>query len=330
MFSAYHIAYANYCDGGSWTGDSEYSSDTYTIYYHGQQLLDTLIYTLLDMGMTSATEIIYSGCSAGALTVFIHLDHVRQLITDQNPTAKVVGLSDSMYTMYYNASITRKGWTSYANRLEWGYTAWNASYALNKDCIASFYTSQQWQCMLAENIVPLIQTPLFIIESKYDLWQSDAILGLQCYINSCTGVFHDTLVKFGQSKLESLASLPKHIGVFLTNCPGHCATAFEEYATMRVNNNTLSNTVLTWYETTMSYYHIGLGDFQTNTSVLVAPKIMSTCNSYPCEWDTCGISTQHNLYVMYTIILSVAILVLLCVILWRYISQPNFRIITPK
>ena len=73
------------CDGGSWAGDTAKpvtvavnASTTLTVYYRGRRLLDAMIDHLLEEGLKDATNLLYSGCSAGGLTTYLHTDYVAE------------------------------------------------------------------------------------------------------------------------------------------------------------------------------------------------------------------------------------------------------------
>ena len=61
------------------------------LYFRGAASQDAMLDYLLSIGMNEATEIVYSGGSAGGLTVFLHLDHVAERMKTEAPNARVVG-----------------------------------------------------------------------------------------------------------------------------------------------------------------------------------------------------------------------------------------------
>ena len=69
-FADYTAVYAMYCDGGSWTGNlaTPVTVGNATIHYKGRPLLDALIDWALDGGLSTASNLLYGGCSAGGLT----------------------------------------------------------------------------------------------------------------------------------------------------------------------------------------------------------------------------------------------------------------------
>ena len=55
---------------------------------HEQGVYDTL---LSQHGLASAATVVVSGCSAGGLAVFLHVDHLAAKVRAANPGARVLG-----------------------------------------------------------------------------------------------------------------------------------------------------------------------------------------------------------------------------------------------
>ena len=68
-----------------------------TIYYRGRAILDAEIASLLqDRGMSQATDVVVSGCSAGGLATYLHCDKwATAIINATADKAKVVCMPDS-------------------------------------------------------------------------------------------------------------------------------------------------------------------------------------------------------------------------------------------
>ena len=85
-----------YGDGASRSGDV---ADPVTVpgnasqqmWFRGKKSLDAGIDLLLSLGMSKAELIVFTGGSAGGLTVFLHLDHVAERMKTEAPNARVVG-----------------------------------------------------------------------------------------------------------------------------------------------------------------------------------------------------------------------------------------------
>ena len=129
-FDSYTVVYGMYCDGGSWTGNSTPKQvGGKTIYYRGRPLLDALLDDLLGKGLSGATDLLWSGCSAGGLTTYVHADYVANRMPK---TVKTLALADAMFSV---ESPTFSGAPGYPARMQWGYEAWNASASLNQKCV---------------------------------------------------------------------------------------------------------------------------------------------------------------------------------------------------
>jgi hypothetical protein len=93
-FYNWNLAYLKYCDGASFAGNVS-SPVTYngtTVYFRGLRILMAIFEDVLGRGLKSATEVIITGCSAGGLATFAHIDYIRSRL----PTAAYVrGLIDA-------------------------------------------------------------------------------------------------------------------------------------------------------------------------------------------------------------------------------------------
>lgn len=164
-----------YCDGASWTG----MNDTITVHkgkplhFQGKRNLDALMAELLTKhGMSSATEVVISGGSAGALAVYLHADAIRAVLPF---AAKVVALPDDGFFMDNDYS-EKSGW---AAKQRWVYQQQNSSAGVPADCLAHYgnrHPSEDWKCLFAQYTAPLIKTPLFALQPKYDAYQTGAEL----------------------------------------------------------------------------------------------------------------------------------------------------------
>ncbi|XP_030974191.1 pectin acetylesterase 10-like isoform X3 [Quercus lobata] len=78
-----------YCDGASFSGDSQYKAGQ--LYFRGQRIWLAAMEDLMSKGMRRATQALLSGCSAGGLASILHCDEFRGLFPW---TTKVKCLSD--------------------------------------------------------------------------------------------------------------------------------------------------------------------------------------------------------------------------------------------
>jgi len=171
-FDEFNVAYAMYCDGGSWSGNIDVpyngtAANISVLHYRGRPLLDTLLDDLFEnRGMDSAETVVYSGCSAGGLTTYLHADYIAERVHDVSSNASVLAVADAMFSMEHN-DVTDQ--PHFQPIMQWGYEAWNSSASVNTDC-QEYYsqngTDDGWRCMFGQHASMFVKTPTFIINSK--------------------------------------------------------------------------------------------------------------------------------------------------------------------
>jgi hypothetical protein len=220
------LVYALYCDGGSWSGNATHpvsakpnaSAPNQTIYYRGRPLLDALYDHLLDSaGLSSASELLFSGCSAGGLTVYMHADY----IANRMPSAvKVAALADAMFSIM---TPDVAGQPVYPELMAWIFRAMNSSASVNQACLSAHPDGTA--CMFGANTAPFVKTPLFVLNSKYDTWQAGGIIGAgKCgnNISSCSNGTKTFWAGYGDKMVETLVGLPPQHGTSYTNRVSVC------------------------------------------------------------------------------------------------------------
>eukprot|EP01047_Picozoa_sp_COSAG01_P017138 COSAG01_NODE_899_length_12871_cov_27.629572_13_plen_184_part_00 len=82
-----------YCDGASFSGNNETTASYKgaTLYWRGMRIREAMVADLLKKGLSKATDLMVSGCSAGGLATYLHTDQW----CDAVPNAKCAGLPDS-------------------------------------------------------------------------------------------------------------------------------------------------------------------------------------------------------------------------------------------
>ena len=115
------------------------------MWFRGAKSLDSALDLLLELGMDQATQIVFTGGSAGGLTVFLHLDHVAERMKTEAPNARVVGepvcgfFADLPNDGYAPPNVT------YPLRMQYVYNMQNASGSLSQACQTS-YGVDAWKC----------------------------------------------------------------------------------------------------------------------------------------------------------------------------------------
>lgn len=270
-FPEHTVVYAKYCDGGSWTGDATEPARTtdgkHAVYYRGRRLLDALLADLSARGLSSATEVLYSGCSAGALTAYVNMDYVR---TKLPAAARVAGLGDAMFSLHHADFANTTNY--YTGQFQWGYTAWNASRNVDRSCHDHFASaagneSAAWVCFHGAVVLPFVQTPMLVVNSVYDTWQERGVIGLDpaicpgrvlpdgtvslCNTSAPGGAAEEAFwLSYGAAMRTAMAAQPVRHGAFLTNCPTHCQAS--SLGNPSAPGRFLGPSIAAWYAGVMS------------------------------------------------------------------------------
>ena len=150
------------------------------LHFRGKRNLDALLTALLTKhGMSSATEVVISGGSAGALAVYLHADAIR---TRLPASAKVVALPDDGFFLDNDDSETnhrtgKRDDGSWAGLQRWAFEAQNSTAGVPAACLARYPQAEHWRCFFAQFVAPTIETPLFALQPMYDAYQTGAELG---------------------------------------------------------------------------------------------------------------------------------------------------------
>jgi len=280
-FDGFTVVYAMYCDGGSWAGNSTGVVGNVTLHYRGRNLLDAMLDRLLGMGLAAASQLLYAGCSAGALTTYLHTDFVRSKVPR---TVAMLGLADAMFALEHRAF---DGSTPYPAVMQWVFRGMGCAASVNAECLAHYGDADGWRCMMGSLAARFVRTPLFILNSKYDTWQEKAILGLDCVPPSCANSTQEAFwVAYGKQMVQTLDALPARHAAFLMNCPAHCQTGTGgDWGKRRVGNTTNTEAVAAWWHAT-----IGRGSLLVEDGEyldVAAPRWVERCDERPCSGDVC-------------------------------------------
>jgi len=209
----WNMVYFKYCDGGSFAGNNETSVlvQGRRLYFRGFRNLEAYHKDLAtNHNLLSGTDFVISGCSAGGLATYLHVDWW----TDNLPQGShVKGMPDSGFFLDYDSTAGPK----YASQMRWVFEIMNATSGVNKDCITAHMATQDtYKCYFAEHTSPHIKTPIFPLQSEYDSWQTANILGSKddAEINKYGLMFVD--------RFHSAVESDSKNGAFLDSCFHHC------------------------------------------------------------------------------------------------------------
>lgn len=169
-----------YCDGLSFSGDRTEPLDVpgatvSPIYFRGRRVMKANINDLLqNKGLSSATDVVLSGHSAGGLATYLHADEVRALLPQTLMSYRA--MPDAGFFLDH---VTVTGDNEFGRQMRSAFTLGNTSSVLNAKCTSSHQGSLM-DCVFPQNFAQYIVTPLHVIQSEYDSYQVSSILQLPC------------------------------------------------------------------------------------------------------------------------------------------------------
>ncbi|KAI3725243.1 hypothetical protein L1987_65024 [Smallanthus sonchifolius] len=265
-----------YCDGASFTGDSE--DKVHNLQFRGQKIWLAAIEELMSKGMRYANQALLSGCSAGGLASILHCDEFRGLFSRRT---KVKCFADA--GMFLDARDVAGG-HALRNMYHGVVTLQGAGKNLPRTCTNHLDPTS---CFFPQNIISNLGTPMFLLNTAYDSWQIIASLAppsadphgtwKACQKNpaNCSPSQINFLQGFRNQMLNSIKrfSMFKQNGLFINSCFAHCQS--ERHDTWFADNSPLlGNKAIA----------LAVGDWYFDRA-----SVKQIDCSYPCD------KTCHNL-----------------------------------
>lgn len=242
----------------------------------GRANLDAALETLAqEYGLDAATEVLLTGSSAGGLAAFLHADYVHSVLKTKSPQlTKYKVLPDSGYFVDH---ATTFGEPVIEDQFKSIFKLSNATTTVPASCLATQKVGDEWKCNFAQYVYETIASPIMIVQSTLDLWQTGCIMTSgysQYYCDNCSlpvwrgcmpfwkGTFtspfnctHQQMsqVRAFQSDVQNAvtsvttASKPGN-GVFLHACHDHCIVfSTDKWSNHIVNGVAASDAVASWW-----------------------------------------------------------------------------------
>jgi hypothetical protein len=231
-----NCVYLKYGDGASFAG---YRREPWpvpgtnaTLTFRGIKNLDAGVQWALDHGMSSATELVVGGSSAGGLSVFLHADRIAAAARKRAPLLKQVTAAPDVGFFIDHDNFAHS--TGSPNKPSWGAANFTAQMlyiasmqnmtfgpdgGLSPACQV-LHPDEPLLCFMAPYVAPTVQTPAFMFNSRFDEFQLGNILQL---MNWTTVEQRDAVISFGESFLSQVAPFLAHErnGAFITTCICH-------------------------------------------------------------------------------------------------------------
>lgn len=173
-----------YCDGASFSGFVADPVPTPSapggqLFFRGIRNFDAAVAALLQRGLTGATSVVLTGGSAGGLSTLLHLDRLRARLAIEAPAARVVGKPVCGFFLEHGNDGFAPANQTYALQMQSVFEMQNASGSLSRECQAALAPAP-WRCIFAPTAALFVQTPFFLLQSRFDEWQLGYILFLPC------------------------------------------------------------------------------------------------------------------------------------------------------
>ena len=183
-FGEYNTVWWSYCDGSSWTSDraAPLLVNQTPLHFRGRAILDAQLYELERKYsfLSSATEVIISGTSAGGMGALLHSSFLRAQL--RQPAAKVVAVPDAGWwwdaPAYGNASqrLFHADLTAAIGPGLWNATLRGPSGAA---CLAAPPAGDRALCFLQPTAYAFNDVPTFVVQSLVDPYNQQ-----YCYASS--------------------------------------------------------------------------------------------------------------------------------------------------
>ncbi len=142
--------------------------------------------------------------------------------------------------------------------------------ALDSRCVAAQQPGSEWLCYFAENLAPLLTTPVFALQSYYDAYQIGAILHDDAKAPNASDVNQFGARLNARVKAALLGSSAAAHGAALDACEHHCGGSGSAWPALPfASNTTMQNAA--WAE-----WHSG-GE----------TRLFEQVSTFPCDW-CCG------------------------------------------
>lgn len=232
------MVYVKYCSSDSFSGMNP-DSDLLGWKFMGSAIVEATILSLEKIGLGKATQVLFTGTSAGAEGLYPNADRVAAML----PRSNLRVLLDSGWFMdfapYRPLSCRDLGQCTEQDALKYGVPHWKPR--VDSDCASSKSKEDLWQCMLGYHAFPYLSTPAFVFQYRFDAAQMG----------------HDGLgepkkekelayVRAGIHNLTVTFNEAKPTGVFSASCYRHGILGLPKWTALTVQGSNLDDAFESW------------------------------------------------------------------------------------
>jgi len=279
-FHSWTHVFVRYCDGASFSGRrvEAVPGTSPPIYSRGNFILRAVIRELFLSGNRSpfskVTRVVITGGSAGGLAAYLHAHQFREMLPDRVRLAAIpyAGFFAEWYEPLGGGGGSGNlgnSW-SYGKMMEAVYNIARASESLPSGCIESQTGPENYfRCMFAANVLPYVPIPVLTIQSKFDKFQRENILGYAgqktssssmtlANVNQYSKELQNTILTSTRTQVNaqsrSAIGAPLQSGVFLFSCSEHVvATITRLYTKLQIRGVPLTVAMSRWMDHVFDY-----------------------------------------------------------------------------
>mmetsp|Transcript_124151 Transcript_124151/g.386616 ORF Transcript_124151/g.386616 Transcript_124151/m.386616 type:complete len:382 (+) Transcript_124151:292-1437(+) len=227
VFHDWTLVYVPYCDGTSFSGDAVVDD----LHFKGKAILDAVLdHVMQSTKIQAAKQVVVSGGSAGASTVYYHIDTIADRLRLES--GEVLGLPDAGFFLDMKDKDGIDCWPAQMRSV---FNVSNGYAALHSGCLQLFQADPA-KCMFPEYYANLIKTRMFVINTLYDSSEISCTLRVNCCPGgcggrepTCSGPQMKLLEELHRRHVEAWAPLArrKGNGVWAPACIAHTVSRYE-------------------------------------------------------------------------------------------------------
>lgn len=254
LLSNANLVYLKYCTSDGWIGASDAPFSDFSFQLQGRAYVDAAFKTLAsDFGFGSAadTQLLFSGCSAGARGALFNTYRVAKLARSLagSNLSKFGAMYDSAFWIDMEPLVPAA--TSFKTQVQDAFALFNVSGpgVLDPVCMAT-YSDAPWKCMFGQYAVATVAEDFMLHSFQYDLFQlsedehisgppkTPSQLAYAEQFRNNTRVMANTDVIF-PAKPRTAALLPA--------CFKHCNTGSSTFSTLKTDGVSLEDMTVAWF-----------------------------------------------------------------------------------
>jgi len=241
-------AYLPYCSSDSFSGSRDPSNDTYNWEFRGHTIINATIQTLLPLGLSTASTVLLSGCSAGGAATIANADYVGSLLPPLNGRS-YRSHNDAGFFLDVVPYNYQPGNFAYGYTFQKGQPLWNG---MPDDTCTKFYPkSEWWKCYMGQYLMVspnnFISTPMLVHQETVD----SAHLGADGLPNPSTWNTDQQAYanQFRINMTQVMSKLASPHAIYAPSCYYHCITEGGEFQNIVISQTTLTDekALGSWY-----------------------------------------------------------------------------------